>query len=148
MYTCKLQHELRVTLFQCEHSHDGWISDLGGSQWRLARAGVGSQTGRPWRLYAVACLGTKTVVRVSAGRGHSDRYKAEHANAKAAVSAGPPFLVPVPIGEPHHTSDWPANDACEIDSTDDRVAFDDDDWNAGSCFQLFNLVSEDPGLFD
>ena len=43
---------------------------------------------------------------------------------------------------------WPANDACEIDSTDDRVTFDDDEWNAGSCFQLFNLVREDPGLFD
>ena len=43
---------------------------------------------------------------------------------------------------------WPANDACESDSTDDRVTFDDDEWNAGSCFQLFNLVREDPGLFD
>ena len=43
---------------------------------------------------------------------------------------------------------WPANDAWEIDSTDDRVTFDDDEWNAGSCVQLFNLVREDPGLFD
>ena len=43
---------------------------------------------------------------------------------------------------------WPANDACESDSTDDRVAIDDDEWNAGSGFQLFNLIREDPGLFD
>ena len=43
---------------------------------------------------------------------------------------------------------WPANDACEIDSTDDRVTFDDDEWNAGSCVQLFNLVREDPRLFN
>ena len=43
---------------------------------------------------------------------------------------------------------WPVNDACEIDSTDERVALDDDEWNAGSCFQLFNLVREDRGLFD
>lgn len=25
MCCCDLQHEWRVTLFQCEHSHDGWI---------------------------------------------------------------------------------------------------------------------------
>ena len=55
------------------------------------------------------------------------------------------FVDPVPdVG----ALERPANDACEIDSTDDRVAFDDDEWNAGSCFQLFNLVREDPGLFD
>ena len=59
-------------------------------------------------FHTVACLGTETVVRVSTGRGHSDRSEAEHANAKAAVSAGLPFLVPVPIGEPHHTSHWSA----------------------------------------
>ena len=43
---------------------------------------------------------------------------------------------------------WPVNDACEIDSTDDRVTFDDDEWNAGSGVQLFNLAREDRGLFD
>ena len=55
------------------------------------------------------------------------------------------FVDPVPdVG----ALEWPANDACECDSTDDRVVIDDDEWNAGSCFQLFNLVREDPGLFD
>ena len=55
------------------------------------------------------------------------------------------FVDPVPdVG----ALEWPANDACEIDSTDDRVVIDDDEWNAGSCFQLFNLVREDRGLFD
>ena len=55
------------------------------------------------------------------------------------------FVDPVPdVG----ALEWPANDAREIDSTDDRVAIDDDEWNAGSCVQLFNLVHEDRGLFD
>ena len=55
------------------------------------------------------------------------------------------FVDPVPdVG----ALEWPANDAGEIDSTDDRVAIDDDEWNAGSCYQLFNLVREDRGLFD
>ena len=43
---------------------------------------------------------------------------------------------------------WPANDSCESDSTDDHAACDDDEWNAGSGFQLVDLVLQDPGLFE
>lgn len=55
------------------------------------------------------------------------------------------FVDPVPdVG----ALEWPTNDSGEIDSTDDHVALDDDEWNAASCFQLFNLVREDPRLFN
>ena len=55
------------------------------------------------------------------------------------------FVDPVPdVG----ALEWPTNDSGESDSTDDRVALDDDEWNAESCFQLFNLVREDPRLFN
>lgn len=54
------------------------------------------------------------------------------------------FVDPVPdVG----ALEWPANDPCESHSTNDRVSLDDDEGNAGSRFQLFDLVRQDPGLF-